>query len=141
MTITRDDLISFAAECIDTRFEHQGRVVGAGIDCVGVARHMCVRAGFNHYYLTAYKRQPYKDQLVNKLREQPCMIEITKSQLQRADLFVCKVSRIYPQHLVVFDGDYIIHANGLRGICERVRLTRGYFQTMTHAFSWVGIHE
>lgn len=138
---TRDDLIAYALECMGTPFIHLGRSPGAGLDCVGVVVHMCRRAGFAYSDLPAYNRQPYHDQLASKLREQPCMREIKKRHMQTADIFICKVSRVYPQHLCVLDGDYIIHANGIQGKVERIRFTAGFRNTVTRAFTWVGIDE
>lgn len=127
-------IIQYANELIGAPFLHLGRDPKIGIDCAGLLAYICKRGGLTYFDQKKYSRQPYKNYLVEKIREQPFCFEIRKNEISAGDFIVCKVSRIYPQHIGVFDGEYIIHANGHSGKVEKIRYTKGFRGSVTNVF-------
>jgi cell wall-associated NlpC family hydrolase len=103
-----------ARRYIGTPYKHQGRVIGVGIDCVGlivcVAREIgAVAPDFN---VTGYPRIPDGHSLMRHLRER--FIEIDQDEMRPGDV-VCVSLTGYPTHIGIV-GDYpggrlsVIHA-------------------------------
>lgn len=58
---TRAEIVATARACVDTPFRHQGRLLGVGLDCAGLLRHIGEIHGlspFPGYDFAAYGRYP-----------------------------------------------------------------------------------
>jgi NlpC/P60 family putative phage cell wall peptidase len=58
MSVTRNQLTLKAREYLGTRFHHQGRLKGIGIDCIGLLVCVCRDLGLPHTDIPDYSRQP-----------------------------------------------------------------------------------
>lgn len=65
----RHKIVAAARECVGTKFHHQGRKIGVGIDCIGVIVHVATRCGnlTGGYDRTNYGRHPTDDTLHREL--------------------------------------------------------------------------
>lgn len=98
-----------ARRYIGTPYHHQARVIGKGIDCLGLL--ICVSRDLGwvaaDYNVTGYRRLPDGHSLLRHLREH--FPEVSESDLRPGD-FVCVAFDKHPHHVGVV-GDY--HLGGL----------------------------
>lgn len=55
-SITREAIVEAAREALGTPFHHEGRLVGVGIDCVGLLVHVARRLNVSHVDVPHYPR-------------------------------------------------------------------------------------
>jgi NlpC/P60 family putative phage cell wall peptidase len=115
----RDLIIAEARTWIGTPFHHQGRVKGAGCDCIGLCIGVgkvlgLVRAEFDY---TGYRRTPTGKTLVEVLRESEFVEEVYEPH--PGDILVFKID-IEPQHVAFLsDSNTLIHSYAqARKVCE-----------------------
>lgn len=124
--IDRNDVVACARTWVDTRYQHQARIKGVGVDCaglvIGVARELgIVRPDFD---VVGYARQPDGVSLIKWCAES--MVEIMREEMQPGDVVVVAFDKA-PGHMGIV-GDYlhgghsIIHA--LNVTSKRVVETR-----------------
>ena len=106
-----------AAQSIGTPFQHQGRVAGVGLDCVGLYVHICKEAGLPYMDANGYPRNPYDGQLEKQLDAQPCLERVELAE--PGDIMAMRISK-QPQHVGIHAGfidghAYIIHASSEHG--------------------------
>lgn len=115
-----DDIIAAARECLETPFQHQGRLVGRALDCAGVLCHIVSRLGLHYSAPTNYPRTPYKGQLEATLDAQPFLERVLAENMQPGDVLVMRF-KTDPQHLAIWTGETIIHAyEASEKCCEHV---------------------
>lgn len=129
-----DDILAAAREAIGTPFVHQGRVVGVGLDCAGLAIHVARRLGVDHVDVAGYERVPSGGRLEAVLDDQPGIaVQVVRDEPQAGDLLLMRFAS-EPQHLAICAGKTIIHAYAQVGrVCEhrfadvwRARVVRVY---------------
>jgi NlpC/P60 family putative phage cell wall peptidase len=135
----RDMIIAEARKWIGTPFHHQGRVKGAGVDCVGLCMMVGKALGlvpFNFDY-TGYRRTPYSRTLVEAMHESGAVFEVHEPR--EADILVFRIDQD-PQHVAFLtDQDTIIHAYAqVRKVCE-ARYDTFWRERYVTAFSFKGI--
>lgn len=106
--MTRDDIVEAARSCIGTPFVHQGRVRGAGMDCIGLVRYPAVSNGISIADRDGYGRDPFAGQLEAELVQHLEPVAIT--EIQPGDVLVFAIIGGAPQHLAIYTGTSIIHA-------------------------------
>ncbi len=110
MTLTSEAVIAAAREVLGTKFRHQGRLAGRGLDCAGLGVHVAHRLGIEYIDYVTYGRRPSGGLFEKALAEQPSLIEIADISDRRAgDLLLLKF-KAEPQHLAIFTGTTIIHS-------------------------------
>lgn len=138
--IVTDDILAAARECIGTPFWHQGRQVGIGLDCAGVAVHVANRIGINCLDVAGYGRTPVSGQLERALDEQPGLQRIFINDRQPGDLLLMRFASD-PQHLAIFAEDTIIHAYEHVGQCCEHRLSSLWAVRIVRVYRFVEIEE
>lgn len=109
MAHSNNAIVDIARECKGTRFVHQGRVAGVGLDCAGLIEHVAKRLQLTYFDVQGYPRLPYRGMLERILGDQPCLKKINKSKLAAGDLLLIRFTRA-PQHLGIYSGNgYLIH--------------------------------
>lgn len=63
--MTGSDVVKIARTYLDTPFLHQGRLKGAGIDCIGLVVCVGRELGFTPIDCTTYKRRSTDDQMLH----------------------------------------------------------------------------
>jgi cell wall-associated NlpC family hydrolase len=108
--MTVDDILSAARACLKTPFRHQGRRLGVGLDCAGVAAHVAASVGCCVLDQRGYGRLPSRGQLEAALDAQPDLERVSDiAARQPGDLLLMRIKRD-PQHLAILAGATIIHA-------------------------------
>ena len=102
-----NSIVEIARETIGSPFHHQGRVVGVGIDCVGVLVHVFERLGLPYFDVKGYPRESTGSYLMDVLDKQPSLM--ATKDLKEGDLLLFAFSK-FPQHVGVYTGTSIIHA-------------------------------
>lgn len=109
--MSRAELIVAAAKAaIGTPFRHQGRTLGRGLDCAGLAIHCAQQAGIATYDENDYPRQPGGGRLEAAFDQQPALVRIPVSEMAPGDVLLMTFEG-QPQHVaIVGDNGMIIHA-------------------------------
>lgn len=115
--MTAAAIVTSARACLGTPFAHQGRVVGVGLDCAGLAVHAVRAAGVDVLDFSGYGRTPNKGRLAAALDAQP-MLERVADIADRAagDILLMRFLG-EPQHVGICTGAGIIHAYESVGAC------------------------
>ena len=111
--------VSIAMACLGTRFHHQGRVPGRGLDCAGLYVHVMRELGLDYVDAQGYPRNPYDGQLEAQMDAQPCLVWIPVADAKEGD-WLCMRIKSAPQHLALHAGfidgvPYIIHSSEEHG--------------------------
>lgn len=133
-------IVQTAREWLDTPYQHQQRLKGVAVDCVGlvigVARELgIVRPEFDY---TGYARVPHGNNMLQVLRAN--MRQIPRDQMRPGDV-VCVSFGGDPQHVGIV-GDYrhgglsIIHAASNPGCVVETRLLFGKVFTFVEAYQF-----
>jgi cell wall-associated NlpC family hydrolase len=85
-----DDILNAARQCLGTPFRHQGRIVGIGLDCAGVAIHVAQQCGLGSVDVAGYSRTPSCGQLEASLDVQPCLDRVMLNERQPGDLLLMR---------------------------------------------------
>lgn len=101
-SITRDQIIEEAKTWIGTPIQHQGRLKGVGVDCVGFVSGVFMALGCKVRYRHNYSKLPDGDELLSVLRDN--LHEIEVRNIQKGDIVVFKGVYGRPQHLAFIDG-------------------------------------
>lgn len=142
--MTPDDIIATARHAIGTPFQHQGRALGQGMDCVGLPLFIAGRLALCCRDVPAYSRSPE-----NGLLEQAFDEHVARGELLRVPLADIRAGdllmmRFYsqPQHIAVYTGGTIIHAYQPVGkVCEH-RMDAVWRRRIVRAYRFAGvIHE
>ena len=113
--ITQAAILAAARQCLETPFRHQGRLLSFGLDCAGVAIHVCRTLGIDAVDVVGYGRTPHDNQLQTTLDAQPVLVRVPDiADRQPGDLLLMRFATD-PQHLAIFAGSTIIHAHEASG--------------------------
>jgi len=109
----REKIIILARSCVGTKFRHQGRIPGRGLDCVGLIRYPAVTVGLYGEEADefGYSSEPNPDAMENALLR--WLDRISVKDILPADILWLKSPQ--PQHLAVYTGETIIHSDARRG--------------------------
>ena len=110
-TVDLDAVAEAALSYVGTKFHHQARLPGVGMDCVGVVALSGAAGGAEVRDFTAYGRNPNPRELMRRVRENFDEIELADARCGDVPVFWMKAPDV-PQHLGVFAP----HPNGHRGI-------------------------
>lgn len=110
---TRARLVEAARSCLGTRFLHQGRKRGVGLDCAGLVLYAAAAAGLPHndFPNRAYSRWPVRSGWLRSfVSEQTDEIPFERSREGSVLLFWCYRPEL-PQHLAIRTGpSSMVHA-------------------------------
>lgn len=115
-------IVAAARACIGTRWHHQGRVPGAGLDCVGLVVHAIRAAGVAFADTTDYGRRHDNGRLLRELDAR--LARASVADLQPGDVLAFSWSErdSESQHVAIVTESQpltIVHAHlGQRGVVE-----------------------
>jgi cell wall-associated NlpC family hydrolase len=117
--MTPDDVVSAARIAIGTPFKHQGRTVGAGLDCAGLLAYVCTTLGQIVIEQPGYARRPSNGLLESALDSQPSIVRVL-GKPQSGDFVLMKFETDKaPSHLGIVAGKKLIHSWAVaRKVCE-----------------------
>jgi cell wall-associated NlpC family hydrolase len=120
-----------------TTFKHQGRVKGAGIDCVGLIICAGHELGIYHDDYVNYPRFPDQAYLLKCMRETLDEKEI--KNIEHGDVLLFKIGGL-TQHTGIYcveDGvEYVLHAYEPAGAVVMHQLTDVWKRKIAHAFGY-----
>lgn len=109
----RERLVAAARSCIGTRFLHQGRVRGVGLDCAGLLLYCAADVGLPHrdFPNRNYSRWPTLGRkLIDFVESQTVPVPVDALKPGTLLLFWCYKPTL-PQHLAIVSGvGTIVHA-------------------------------
>jgi len=107
---TRQQVISAARTLINTRFHHQGRVPGVGLDCIGTLVAVARLLGMDPHDFIQYGKDPDPEQLLEHIRQG--MDEIPISCIAPGDAYLFWwAAPDKPQHFAIkTSSNTIVHA-------------------------------
>ena len=132
------EIISAARECLDTPFQHQGRLIGAALDCAGVVVHVANKLGCEVVQPSAYSRSPSNGLLEFWADAQPYLERVNESQA--GDILMMRFWK-EPQHVGIFTGENIIHAyENIKKVCEH-RLSDVWAARVVRVYRFKGLTQ
>jgi len=119
VTSREQAVIDAARSCKGTRFRHQGRQRGIGMDCAGLIIHAFVAGGYRMTDRKRYAREPNPSIMRTALAE--VFVPICDGWTSEPRVLDVAYMRFggEPQHLALWTGSSIIHAYlRMRGVVE-----------------------
>lgn len=118
-SMTAEDVVAEARTWIGTKFHHQARVKGAGVDCAGLVIMVAKALGLSDFDITDYGRIPDGMTIRDLLNEHMVQVADGWSQVyeysQPGDVILFRYT-LHDQHMAIraeLDGNpTIIHARG-----------------------------
>lgn len=136
--MTADEIIAAARDCVGTPFRHQGRLVGEGLDCVGVPLHVASVFGLETVVVGGYGRTPVEGQLEAALASQPCLMPVEIADRRPGDVLLMRLPR-EPSHVAINAGETIIHAYEATGKCVEHRLDERWQARIVRVYRFAGM--
>lgn len=132
-----NDIVSYARECLNTPFRHQGRACGVALDCAGVIVHCAQRLELQHADMQGYPRLPYRNSLQEFLNAQPNLIEVPIAEMAAGDVILMSI-KAAPNHLGIYAGNgYMIHAYDDIGRTVEQRIDDVWLKKITAVYRFV----
>lgn len=138
--MTRDDIVREARNIVGSKWVHQGRDPGTGIDCIGVIVWVANRLGLHCPDRTNYGREPIGELLVDEFRDRLDEIPIDKAQ--HGDVLILRTAgQRLPTHIAILaKGEYemtLIHSIQISKDRKTVEEPyRRWQRLVTHAFKF-----
>lgn len=139
--VTRAQFVAEARTWLGTPFQHQARVRGAGVDCVGLVIGVARDLGLADVRIADYPRTPQASRLLVECRQH--MTPIALADARPGDVLLMRFRRD-PQHVAVV-ADYvhgglsIVHAYEGAGAVVEHRLDDAWLARVVAAFAVPGV--
>ena len=139
---TRDQIVSEARKHLGTRFHHQGRAPGAGLDCLGLVVVTARALGIEMLDRSDYHRDPDGVSLVREIgRSLDGPFNLSEKRIGSVILFQFLLD--LPQHVAIYAGDnIIIHSIAVspRKVCE-MRLSDEWLKRAVSVWEFRGVTD
>ena len=135
--LTGMDLVQAARGFLGTRFRHQGRLPGQGLDCAGVVVCAARAVGVAVHDVVGYGRLPDGDALPRHLATAGCK-EIALDDARPGDIYLMRFESD-PQHLALVTDIGILHAYADVGRVVEHRLDDVWRARIVAAFRLPGV--
>lgn len=139
----REKIVELAREYKGTAFQHQARLKGIAIDCVGLLMCVAWELDLEMDDCLAYAAQPDGTVLMQELQKR--FIEIDKKDAKPGDILVFWISRHtrFAQHVAIqsemFDTRYMIHTYAeIKKVTEHV-IDERWDRRIVTAFKYPGV--
>lgn len=134
------DIVAAARRCIGTRWRHQGRQPGLGLDCVGLVVCVGRDLGLLDFDTLAYQRHAVADGFIKFFHQYGREIPITR--LHEGAVLAFREA-LYPCHCgIVASGERgptLIHAYARRRCVVEEPLTMQWLSRIVAAFEYEGV--
>lgn len=138
--IPRHAIIAAARSCLRTRWVHQGRKPGVGIDCAGLVHYAGTANGAELEDCTDYARMPDGEKLIAYLLKSCDLLPSPEAAKPGSILVFQMLGPKWPQHLgILTDSDHFIHSYfDVRRVVE-TRIDAWWRSKITHALDFKGV--
>lgn len=133
--VTGKQIVKQARTWIDTPFKHQGRLKGAGVDCVGLVIGVAHELDISNFDTANYSRVPNVSMMGKLLTEH--LDEIAIDDAKDGDIY-WMVVKSFPQHLAIKSDKGIIHSTSAIGKCIETSLDDTLKAKIFKAFRYKG---
>ena len=135
--IKRQTIIDAARTYLGTRFKHQGRIKGAGIDCVGLVLCVGIDVGLDLPRYLDYSRHPDGKTLQDRLETH--MQRIPEADALPGDVLLFR-GKSQPQHVGIISAPgYMVHAHlSYRKVVEH-RIDSSWQKLIVAAYRYPGV--
>lgn len=130
-TSLSQDVINKAREALGTPYQHQGRLIGLGLDCIGLAAYIAKSLGLDYIDGQTYGHIPHGGLLEYAINMQPCLYLV--NDMSPGDLILMRYGR-HPQHVAIFTGATIVHAFEPSGRVVENRIDDRAQDRITHSY-------
>ncbi len=138
---TRAQIVTEARRWLGTPFKHQGRIIGEGVDCVGVLIAIAYRFDYAGGYEDPcdYPAQPHTDYMERMLNHY--LEPVRRVDRQPADILTFAFKRNLQHVAILVEPDRILHAwnRGKNAIVDESRLTGKYIDAMRRCYKFRGL--
>jgi len=135
----REQIVAEARRWLGTPFHHQGRLLGAGVDCVGVVIGVGRALGLTQFDTTDYGRLPVPDRMLGQLSAN--LVPVAVGEIGLGDILWMRIDRD-PQHLAIVSGvapRQIVHAYEGVGRCVEHGLDGKWQRRVVRAWRFAGV--
>lgn len=133
---TRTDVINKAREYAGTKFHHQGRLKGVGIDCAGLVICVAKELGLTNFDFINYGHMPHADTLEQLCNEN--LEPISMAEVKEGDIFLMAFEN-EPQHLAIKTDIGIIHSYAQVRRCVEHSLDRVWLSRVKKCYRYKGL--
>ncbi len=137
------EFIKHVESYVGTRYMHQARLPGVGLDCAGVVVCAAREIGIDVQDISGYSRTPSGMRLTSALAAHCDVATYTGvDDLQKGDILAF-IWDLEPQHIGVYVGDgYIVHAHAMARRTVKHRLDAEWHSRIALVFRIKGVtHE
>lgn len=132
----RRQIVTAARAALGTRFRHQGRVPGRGLDCVGLVAVVGRELGLTDYDVIDYARLP-DERAMRAHIDAAGLAPVDRAQ--PGDVALMRFTRA-AQHVGILTETTLIHAWMQAGRVVEHRLDASWRNRIVTTFSFPGIH-
>ena len=97
---TRKEFVDAARSCLDTKFHHQGRLKGVGLDCAGLVIVAASLVGIELSDMRGYGRIPDGSSLLKHCDGQSAAEEVSILEAKEGEVILMAFNKD-PQHLAI----------------------------------------
>lgn len=133
----RDAVVNAAASYVGTPFQHQGRLPGVGLDCVGLVLCAFWESGYQPHEYQRYGRIPHPRVMRRELLKE---CDEVKAPWTPGDILWFRI-RSYPQHLALWTGKDMIHAFEKLGAVRRQPIDASWTAYLETVLRYRGLDE
>ncbi len=135
--VSRINIVEKAREYVNTKFRHQGRIKGVGIDCAGLIVCVGKELGITEYDNREYGRLPNANRMENILKEN--LIEIQIHEALPGDVLFFAFDA-EPQHVgILSENNYVIHSYAAVKKCVEHRIDDVWKDRIRAAYRYPGV--
>lgn len=108
-----------ARKWIGTPFHHQARLIGVGVDCIGVVIGVARALNYCCHDVAGYSKNPFRQQLRENLE-----MDVDRIHVLEDGCILLMCFDADPQHVAIYNAvdDTIIHALAVQKTCVEHRL-------------------
>lgn len=128
-----------ARKWLGTPYHHQGRVLGAGVDCLGLVAEVAKALDLCHHDANDYARVPEGDRLITDLRKHAGR-ELRAVEAQPGDILLFRFLR-QPRHVAIKTDIGMIHAYAQAGKVVEHQLDVRWLAQCVCAFEFPGVRN
>lgn len=133
----KQDIVNEARKWLGTPYHHQGRVLGHGVDCIGLIVEVARALNLTDKDAMDYGRMPDGNRLISMLREHAGK-EKKISEADPGDILLFRFIR-QPRHVAIMTDRGIIHAYAQFGKVVEHRADDRFMQQAVCAFEFPGV--
>lgn len=133
-----EKIVTAARSAIGTPFRHQGRIVGHGLDCAGLAVIAAQAAGIDVQDEQGYPRLPGGARLESAFDRQLGLARIPVTEIMNGDILLMTFEG-QPQHVAIVCGENIVHAYERVGRVVEHGLTDFWRKRIIRAYRFAGV--